>query len=69
MKSLGFSLALLLPLAAQTVRAEGLPLIAPPPPETEQPLPTLQPGRPCPPLPKPFVLIWVLKPVCGPSRC
>ena len=57
MKSLGFSLALLLPLAAQTVRAEGLLLIAPPPPETEQPLPTLQPGRPCPALPKPFVLI------------
>ena len=27
MKSLGFSLALLLPLAAPTVRAEGLPLI------------------------------------------
>ena len=50
MKTLGFSLAMLLPLAAPRVRADVLPLIAPPPPETEQPLPTLQPGRSCPEL-------------------
>ena len=49
MKSLGFSLACCCRWQP-TVRAEGLPLIAPPPPETEQPLPTLQPGRPCPAL-------------------
>lgn len=52
MKTLGFSLAMLLPLAAPRVRADVLPLIAPPPPETEQPLPTLQPGRSCPELAK-----------------
>ena len=52
MKTLGFSLAMLLPLAAPRVRADVLPLIAPPPPETEQPLPTLQPGRSCPELVK-----------------
>ncbi len=50
MKSICPALALLLPLAAPAAGAELLPLIAPPPPETEQPLPTLQPGRPCLPL-------------------
>ena len=40
----------LAPLAMPVAASQGVPLITPPPPPSEQPLPQLQPGRTCPAL-------------------
>ncbi len=40
----------LAPLATPVAASQGVPLITPPPPPSEQPLPQLQPGRTCPAL-------------------
>ena len=51
MKNTSLALGLLLsPLAMPVAARQVMPLISPPPPQTEQPLPQLQPARTCPAL-------------------